>query len=59
MQREQPPSWLGPATTVLVILVLAGLGVLIWMTVYADDEGEEEHSEPAGFHLSYSDLHTA
>lgn len=44
MQREQTPTWVGPATAALILLVLAGIGAVLWMTVFS---GGEEHEEPA------------
>jgi autotransporter translocation and assembly factor TamB len=66
MQRERTPSWVGPVTTVLLILVLAGIGVLLWLTVFAaGEEHGESGAEPAARHVqrtvsvsSYPDLLT-
>ena len=53
MQREQTPTWVGPVTAVLIILVLAFIGVLLAMTVFASGEEHEESEEPAAYHILY------
>lgn len=55
MQREQRPTWVGPVTTVLLILVLAGIGVLLWLTVFADgEEHGESNAEPAAHRVEHT-----
>jgi len=46
VREEPPPSWLGPLTALLVIVILGGLAVLLWLTVWGggEDEAEEEHA---------------
>jgi hypothetical protein len=46
MQREQAPSWVGPLTALIVVLVLAFIGIVLWLTVFAGGE-EESHEEPS------------
>lgn len=44
MQREEQPSWLGPAVAGLLILIVAGLAWLVYVTVFhsGEEHGEEE-----------------
>jgi hypothetical protein len=53
MQREQAPTWVGPMTALLVVLTLAFIGVLLWLTVFASGGEEESHEEPSAFHAPY------
>lgn len=53
MRREQTPTWVGPLTAALIILVLAFIGVLLAMTVFASGEEDEESGEPAAYHILY------
>lgn len=49
MQREEPPpSWLGPLTALMVIVILGGLAVLLWLTVWGGGGEEEEGVEHSG-----------
>jgi hypothetical protein len=42
-RRDEAPDWLGPLAGLLVLLVLAGLAVLLWLTIFAgSDEAAEE-----------------
>jgi hypothetical protein len=45
MRREEQPSWLGPAVAGLLILIVAGLVWLVYVTVF---HSGEEHSEEGG-----------
>jgi len=46
MHREEEtveaPDWLGPVIGLLIILMLAGLAALLWLTIFSGD-GEGEH----------------
>jgi hypothetical protein len=50
-QRDEAPDWLGPLVGLLVVLVLAGLAALLWLTIFAAGEHAEEeeaaHTQPA------------
>jgi len=48
MDREQTPSWMGPLTALLILLVVAGLLVLLSWTIW----GSEEESDAAGAHAA-------
>jgi hypothetical protein len=50
MQREQAPTWVGPMTALILVLVLAFIGIVLWLTVFSGD-GEESHEEPAAFQI--------
>ena len=41
-QRDEAPDWLGPLVGLLVVLVLAGLAALLWLTIFAGGEHAEE-----------------
>ena len=41
-QRHEAPDWLGPLVGLLVVLVLAGLVALLWLTIFAGGEHAEE-----------------
>jgi len=43
-QRDETPDWLGPLVGLLVVLVLAGLAALLWLTIFAGGGQEEEES---------------
>jgi hypothetical protein len=43
-QREEAPDWLGPVVGLLVALMLIGLAVLLWLTVFAGGAHEEEEA---------------
>jgi hypothetical protein len=45
MRREEQPSWLGPAVAGLLILIVAGLVWLVYVTVFHHGEG---HGDEAG-----------
>jgi hypothetical protein len=42
MRRDEQPSWLGPAVAGLLILIVAGLVWLVYVTVF---HSGEEHGE--------------
>jgi hypothetical protein len=52
MQREQAPTWVGPMTALIFVLVLAFIAIVLWLTVFAGD-GEESHEEPAASQIRY------
>jgi hypothetical protein len=41
-QRQEAPDWLGPVVGLLVALVLIGLAVLLWLTIFGGEEHEED-----------------
>ncbi|MGD9889757.1 MAG: hypothetical protein AB7R89_19575 [Dehalococcoidia bacterium] len=53
MQREQAPTWVGPMTALILVLILAFIGIVLWLTVFAGD-GEESHEEPAAFQMQHT-----
>ena len=53
MQREQAPTWVGPLTALIVVLVFAFIAVLLWMTVFAGGGEEESHEEPSAFQVRH------
>ncbi|MGH2583721.1 MAG: hypothetical protein ACRDJE_02270 [Dehalococcoidia bacterium] len=55
MQREQPaPSWLGPLTALMVVVILGGLAVLIWLTIWGGGAEEEEAEESGAVRIERS-----
>jgi hypothetical protein len=53
MQREQAPSWVGPLTALIVVLVVAFIAVVLWLTVFASGGEEESHDEGAAFQVRH------
>ncbi len=53
MQREQAPTWVGPMTALIVVLVLAFIGIVLWLTVFANGE-EESHEEPVAMQARHA-----
>jgi hypothetical protein len=43
MQREQSPSWVGPLTALVIVLILIGLAILFAWTI-GEDAGSSEHA---------------
>jgi hypothetical protein len=41
-QQAEAPDWLGPVVGLLVALMLIGLAVLLWLTIFAGGAHEEE-----------------
>jgi hypothetical protein len=52
MKQDQAPTWVGPMTALIVVLILAFIGILLWLTVFANGE-EEPHEEPAAFQIRH------
>jgi hypothetical protein len=54
-QRDEAPDWLGPLVGLMVVLILAGLAVLLWLTIFTGGEQAEEetaaHTRPAVLRL--------
>ena len=53
MQREQAPTWVGPLTALIVVLVLAFIAVVLWLTVFASGGEEESHDESSAFQVRH------
>ena len=53
MQREQAPTWVGPLTALIVVLVLAFIATVLWLTVFANGGEEESHDEPSAFQVRH------